>query len=77
VFRFSSRFYDDQQNLSMFPFETLELPINIETLPSAFSMAKAAIMLRPSGAASEVLGDSVDLNGYTVTELTVDSGIHR
>ena len=77
VFRFSSRFYDDQQNLSMFPFESLELPINIETRPSAFSMANEAIVLRPSAAESEVLGDSVDLNGYTVTGLTVDSGIHR
>jgi len=77
LFRFSGRFYDDQQNLSMFPFQTLELPINIETRPSVFSMADQAIVLRSAVADSEVLGDSVSLNGYSVTGLTVNSGIHR
>jgi hypothetical protein len=74
VFRFSGRFYDDHQNLSMFPFEQLELPISIETRPSSFSMANQAIVLRPATAKDEVLGDSVDLNGYSVTGLRVEAG---
>ncbi len=77
LFRFSGRFYDDHQNLSMFPFEQLELPINIETRPSSFSMADQAIVLRPSSAGSEVLGDSVGLNGYSVTGVRIVTGVHR
>jgi hypothetical protein len=77
LFSFSGRFYDDHQNLRMFPFEQLELPISIETRPPSFSMANKAIVLRPDPAYGEVLGDSVDLNGYSVSGLRVEEGIHR
>jgi hypothetical protein len=30
LYRFSSRFFDDQQSLAMFPFQKLELPITLE-----------------------------------------------
>lgn len=77
VYQFSGNFYDNQQNLSTFPYQQLELPINIETFPTAFSMADHAIVLRTSIGAKEALGEMVDLNGYIVTGVTTNSGIHR
>ena len=77
LFRFSGRFYDDQQNLSQFPFESLELPITIESRPNSFSMADQAIVLQPSTAGQEVLGDSVSLNGYSVNGVDVTEGVRQ
>ena len=76
VFRFSSKFYDDQQNLRNFPFETLELPIQVETRPSQFSMGSEGIVLVPRVNARELKGDSVNLNGYTVAGANASSAIH-
>ena len=77
LFRFSGRFYDDQQNLSQFPFESLELPITIESRANSFSMADQAIVLQPSTAGQEVLGDSVSLNGYSVNGVDVTEGVRQ
>jgi hypothetical protein len=64
LFRFSSTFYDDQQNLRNFPFESLELPISVELRPSQFSMGEQGVVLMPQANTDELPGDSVNLNGY-------------
>lgn len=76
LFRFSSKFYDDEQNLRDFPFETLELPIHVEVRPSQFSMGSEGIVLVPRVSATELKGDSVNLNGYTVAGARATSAIH-
>jgi hypothetical protein len=76
LFRFSSKFYDDEQNLRDFPFETLELPIQVEVRPSQFSMGSEGIVLAPRVSARELKGDSVNLNGYTVAGASATSAIH-
>lgn len=76
VYRFSSIFYDDQQNLRNFPFETLELPISLETRPSQFSMGSEAIVLKPVLKPGELLGESVSLNGYSVSGASTSTAIH-
>jgi len=76
LFRFSSKFYDDQQNLRPFPFETLELPINLEVRPSQFSMGAQGVVLVPKLRAGELQGDSVTLNGYSIQRATSTSTIH-
>jgi hypothetical protein len=76
LFRFSSKFYDDQQNLRQFPFETLELPINLEVRPSQFSMGAQRVVLVPKLRAGELQGDSVTLNGYSIQGATSTSTIH-
>jgi hypothetical protein len=76
LFRFSSKFYDDQQNLRQFPFETLELPINLEVRPSQFSMGAQGVVLVPKLRVGELQGDSVTLNGYSIQGATSSSTIH-
>jgi hypothetical protein len=76
LFHFSSKFYDDQQNLRPFPFETLELPIDLEVRPSQFSMGAQGIVLVPKLRPGELQGDSVTLNGYSVESTTSSSAIH-
>ena len=78
LYRFSSRFFDDQQSLAMFPFQKLELPITLELRPPQFSMAEAGILLQSTIAKPEILGDSAYLNGYTLQGVTVNHGYpHR
>ena len=76
LFRFSSKFYDDQQNLRNFPFESLELPISLEVRPSQFSMGAQGIVLVPKLRDRELQGDSVTLNGYSVEGVASSSVIH-
>jgi hypothetical protein len=76
LFRFSSKFYDDQQNLRPFPFENLELPINLEVRPSQFSMGDQGVVLVPKLLANELQGDSIALNGYSVLGAASSSAIH-
>ena len=75
LYRFSSRFFDDQQSLAMFPFQKLELPITLETRPPEFSMGEAAILLQSTIERPEILGDSVSLNGYTLEGVTINQAI--
>jgi hypothetical protein len=75
LYRFSSRFFDDQQSLAMFPFQKLELPITLELRPPQFSMAEAGILLQSTIAKPEILGDSAYLNGYTLQGVTVNQAI--
>ena len=76
LFRFSSKFYDDRQNLRNFPFESLELPISLEVRPSQFSMGSEGVVLMPKVSEAELRGDSVNLNGYAVERATSSSAIH-
>ena len=76
LYRFSAKFYDDQQALQTFPYEQLELPITIETRPPQFSMADGAVVLDPNQKPSEILGESVDLNGYDLHGIEVSEAIH-
>ncbi len=76
LFRFSSQFFDDRQNVRNFPFESLELPIMIEARPSQFSMGSEGVVLVPKVSNAELKGDSVNLNGYTVEGATSSSDIH-
>ena len=75
-FKFSSKFYDDQQNLRDFPFESLELPISIETRPAEFSMGADRIVLIPNPDLKEIKGDFINLNGYSTEASRVSTGIH-
>ena len=76
LFRFSSKFYYNRQNLRNFPFESLELPIMLETRPSQFSMGSEGVVLVPKVSNAELKGDSVNLNGYAVEGATSSSAIH-
>ena len=74
--RFSAKFYDDAQNLKRFPFETLELPITVETRPTIFSMADQAISLYPKLGTTGVLGQYAGLNGFELQGSSLTKSIY-
>jgi len=76
VFRFSGKFLDDYQGLHNFPFEKLELPITVEIRPYQFSMGQDGVTLAPRVSESEVMDDSIELNGYTLKGTRASSFIH-
>lgn len=76
IFKFSSKFFDEHQNLRSFPFENLGLPINIEIVPPQFSMGQKGVVLVPTLNEKELEGDSIDLNGYTLRGSKSSSAIH-
>jgi hypothetical protein len=77
LFRFSAKFYDDGQNLQRFPFQSLDLPIIIETKPTVFSMADEAIILNPKLGAKQLIGQYATLNGYTIQKGAFKNVIHQ
>jgi len=76
LFRFSARFYDDKESLQAFPFQSLSLPLILETRPTIFSVGEENILLNPKLGTKQVLGDYAGLNGYQVKGATVESKIH-
>jgi hypothetical protein len=75
LYRFSAKFFDGQQALQTFPYEQLELPITIETRPPQFSMADGAVVLNSKQPTSQILGESVDLNGYNLNGVKVTKSV--
>jgi len=66
LFRFSARFYIDSIDERHSPFETVVLPIVIETRPEAFALSQAAVRLRPVDTTSPLTGDYSELAGYSL-----------
>lgn len=66
LFRFSARFYIDTIDERHSPFETVVLPIVIETRPEAFALSRAAVRLIPADTASPLTGDYSELAGYSL-----------
>ena len=76
LFRFSGKLYDDEQNLRNYPFATSALPVNVEVRRSEFSMGSAGVVLVPKVDASELRGDSVTFNGYSLAGVRIRDAIH-
>jgi hypothetical protein len=76
LFRFSARFYDDDENLRAFPFESLNLPLIIETRPTIFAVGEQNILLNPKLGNKEVIGDYAGLNGFQLKGASVNNKIH-
>jgi hypothetical protein len=66
LFRFSARFYIDAIDERHSPFETVVLPVVVETRPEAFALSRAAVRLRPADTASPLTGDYSELAGYSL-----------
>lgn len=66
LFRFSARFYIDTIDERHSPFETIVLPVVIESRPEVFALARTAVRLRPADTASPLTGDYSELAGYSL-----------
>ena len=74
LFRFSARFYIDSIDERHSPFETVVLPVVIETRPEAFALSRAAVQLKSSNAVGTLTGDYSELAGYSLRRNWVDEG---
>jgi hypothetical protein len=74
--RFSIRLYDDDENLRDFPFQSLSLPVILETRPTAFAVGENNILLNPKIGSKGVVGDYAGLQGFQQTGATVNNKIH-
>lgn len=66
LFRFSARFYIDDLDLHDSPFETIQLPLVLETRPDAFSLERQPIRLVPSQDKAKLVGAYGDIAGYVL-----------
>ena len=74
LFRFSSRFYIDMIDERHSPFETVVLPVVIETRPEAFALSRVAVQLKPANTVGTLTGDYSELAGYSLRHNWVDEG---
>lgn len=74
LFRFSARFYIDTIDERHSPFETVVLPIVIETRPEAFALSREAVRLRPADPESPLTGDYSELAGYSLRRNWIAEG---
>lgn len=66
IFRFSARFYIESFDLHDSPFESIQLPLVIETRPDVFSLARQGVRLESAPNLLKLIGDYGDLAGYSL-----------
>jgi hypothetical protein len=66
TFRFSARFYIDALDVHDSPFETIELPLILETRPEIFSLEQRAVQLIPARNQNRLVGEYGDVAGYVL-----------
>lgn len=66
LFRFSARFYIDAIDERHSPFETVVLPVVIETRPEPLSLGREAVRLRLANELGPLTGDYGELAGYSL-----------
>lgn len=74
LFRFSARFYIDTIDERHSPFETVVLPVVIETRPEQFELAQSAVQLKPAPDLRSLTGDYSELAGYSLKRNWVVEG---
>lgn len=75
-YRFSGQFYQEDLDLRHFPFQSISLPLTIETRPASFSMESEAILLKPEVKTQSILGDYINFNGYKLKGASISPAIH-
>lgn len=75
-YRFSGQFYQEDIDLRRFPFQSISLPLTIETRPASFSMESEAITLRSEVDTKTILGDYINFNGYKLMGSSINPNIH-
>lgn len=74
--RFSARFYIAALDLHNSPFDTIVLPIVLETRPDLFSLAQEAVRLEPAEQQENLVGDYGDVAGYELRGATLRPAIN-
>jgi hypothetical protein len=73
-FRFSGRFSIDAIDMRHSPFENVVLPVVFETRPELFTLANAAVQLKPDSHLGSLTGDYSELAGYSLKSNWVVEG---
>ncbi|MFM7732416.1 MAG: hypothetical protein ACKO6F_02915, partial [Cyanobium sp.] len=58
------------------PFDTIVLPLVVETLPAAFSLEQKAVRLIPARSQFRLVGDYADLAGYKLLGARFEPGVN-
>jgi hypothetical protein len=66
TFRFSARFHIDALDVHDSPFETIELPLILQTRPEIFSLEQRAVQLSPAHNQNRLVGEYGDVAGYVL-----------
>lgn len=74
LFRFSARFYIDTIDERHSPFETVVLPVVVETRPQQFALSSSAVRLRADSSLGSLTGDYSELAGYSLRRNWVVEG---
>ena len=74
--RFSGNFYIPDLELKHSPFETLVLPIIIETQDDALALENANVVLTKDNAKDSLVGSYGEIDGYKLVSSTMEPMIH-
>ena len=75
--QFSANFYIPEINLKRFPFETIELPVILETGDDSLAIQNDNVVLIPDASKNAIVGSFAEINGYKITSATLKSTIHN
>lgn len=76
MFRFSARFYIPSLDLHNSPFDTIELPIVLETRPELFSLSQRAVRMESDQRQESLVGAYGDVAGYELRGASLRPGIN-
>jgi hypothetical protein len=74
--QFSAGFYIPEINLRRFPFETLQLPVILETGDNSLAIQNANVILVPDTSRNALVGSFADINGYSIASATLKPTLH-
>jgi len=75
--QFSANFYIPEINLKRFPFETIDLPIILETGDDSLAIENDNIVLIPDKSKNDIVGSFAEINGYKIASATLKPTIHN
>ena len=75
--QFSANFYLPEINLKRFPFETVNLPIILETNDDSLALGNDNVVLIPDTRNNSLIGSFAEINGYKIIGTSLTSVSHN
>ena len=75
--QFSANFYIPEINLKRFPFESLDLPVILETGDDSLAIQNDNVILVPDTSRNALVGSFAEINGYRISATSLNPIIHN
>lgn len=75
--QFSANFYIPEINLKRFPFESLDLPVILETGDDSLAIQNDNVILLPDTSRNALVGSFAEINGYKISATSLKPIIHN